>query len=53
MDILQSTLQNETVFNYDLMDFSDISSDLPDIIMMTSDTDIPELDDVLDVVWFA
>ena len=35
------------------MDFSDISSDLPDIMMMTSDVDIPDLDDVSDAVWFA
>ena len=53
MDLLQSTLQNEAVFNYDLMDFSDISSDLPDIMMMASDADIPDLDDVSDAVWFA
>ena len=39
--------------NYDLMDFSDISSDLPDIMMTRSDADIPDLDDVLDAAWFA
>ena len=33
-----------------LMDFSDISSDLPDIMMVMSDNDIPDLVDVLDVV---
>ena len=53
IDLLQSTPRNEAVFNYDLMDFSDISSDLPDIIMMTSDADIPDLDDVSDTVWFT
>ena len=53
MDLLQSTLQNEAVFNYEQMDFSDISSDLPDIMMMMSDADIPDLTDVSDAVWFA
>ena len=52
MDLLQSMPHNEAKFNYDLMDFSDISSDLPDIKMMTSDADIPYLDDVSDAVWF-
>ena len=40
----------EAVFNYEQMDFSDISSDLPDIMMMMSDTDIPDLADVSDPV---
>ena len=53
MDLLQSTLRNKAVFYYKQMDFSDISSDLPDIMMMISDTDIPDLTDVLDAVWFA
>ena len=53
MDLLQSMEQNETVFNYEQMDFSDISSDLPDIMMMTSDADIPDLADVSDAVWFT
>ena len=53
MVLLQSTPQYEAMFNYDLMDFSDISSDLPDIMMTTNDTDIPDLNDVLDAVWFA
>ena len=44
---------NEAMFNYDPLDFSDISSDLPDIMMTTSDVDIPDLDDVLDAVWFV
>ena len=35
------------------MDFSDISLDLPSIITMTSDADIPDLVDVSDTVWFA
>ena len=52
MDLLQTTPWNEAVFYYDLMDFSDISSDLPDIMMTTSDNDIPDLVDVLDAVWF-
>ena len=34
------------------MDFSDISSDLPDIMTTKSDADIPNLDDILDAVWF-
>ena len=50
--LLQSTLQNEALFNYKQMDCSDISLDLPDIITMMSDTDIPDLTDVLDTVWF-
>ena len=45
--------KNEAVFNYKQMDFSDISSDLPDIMMMMSDADIPDITDVLDAVWFA
>ena len=53
MDLLQSTLQNEALFNYKQMDFSDISSDLQDIMMTTSDADIPDLADVSDAVWFA
>ena len=53
MDVLQSKSHNEAVFHCDLMDFSDISSDLPDIMTTTSDTDIPDLDDVMDAVWFA
>ena len=53
MDLIQSTPWHEAVFNYDPMDFSDISSDLPDIITMSSDPDIPYLDDVSDAVWFA
>ena len=53
MDLLQSTLWNEAVFNYDLMAFSDMSSDLQDIMTTTSDANFPDLDDVLDAVWFA
>ena len=53
MDLLQSTPWNEVVFYYDPMDFSDISSDLPDIMMITSDNDIPDLVDVANAVWFA
>ena len=45
--------QNEGVFNYNLMDFSDITSDLPDIMTTTSDTDIHELEDVFDAAWFT
>ena len=48
-----STPQNEAVFDCDLKDFSDISSDLPDIMMMTSDDGIPDLNDVSDAAWFA
>ena len=32
---------------------SDISSYLPDIMMMASDHDIPDIADVLDAVWIA
>ena len=52
MDLLQLMPWNEAVFNYDPLYFSDILSDLPDI-MTTSDIDIPDLIDVLDKVWFA
>ena len=52
MDLLQSTPGNEAVFYYNPMDFSDISSYLPDI-MMTSDNVIANLVDVLNAVWFA
>ena len=51
-DILQLIPQNEAVFNCKQMDFSDISSDLPEIIM-ASDTDIPDLAVVLDAVQFT
>ena len=53
MDLLQSTPQSETVFHYDLMDLSDISSDLPHIMATMSEADIPDLEDVSDAVWFA
>ena len=53
MDLLQSMPQNEAMCNYDLLDFSDISSDLPDIMTTTSDFDIADLDDVSNAVWFT
>ena len=60
MDLPQSTPQGATVLNYELMDFSDISSDLPDIMMTTSDDDIPNLvyisehlDNIQHDIWFA
>ena len=62
MDLPQSTPQDAAVFHYELMDFSDISSDLPDVMMTTSDDDIPDLVDISDSkcldniqhgVWFA
>ena len=43
MDLPQVTPCNEAVFYYDLMDFSDVSSDLQDIMMTTGDGDIPNL----------
>ena len=46
MDIPQSSPQGVTVLNYEQMDFSDISFDFPDIMMTTSDNDIPELEDI-------
>ena len=58
MDLPQPTPWDEAVFHYELMDFSDISSDLQDIMTTMSDYDIPDLVDVsdsehLDAVWFA
>ena len=62
MDLPQSTPQDAAVFCYELMDFSDISSDLPDIMMTTSDDYIPDLvnisdseclDNIQHRVWFA
>ena len=44
---------SEAVFNYNPMDFSDISSDPPDIMTTTSDADIPDPDGIKDAVWFA
>ena len=35
------------------MDFSDISSDLPEIMMMMKDDDIAGLTDVSETVWFV
>ena len=53
MDLLQSASCPEAVFYYDLMDFSDISFNLTDIMKMTSDANVPDLADVSDAVWFA
>ena len=62
MDLPHSTPQEAAVINYELMDFSDISSDLPEIMTTMSDNDIPDLVDNLDSehldniqhdVWFA
>ena len=46
MDLLQSTPWDEAVFNYEQMDFSETSSDLPNIMTTTSDNDIPNLVDI-------
>ena len=46
MDLPQSTPQGTTVLNYKQMDFSDISSDFPDIMTTTSDDNIPDLVDI-------
>ena len=46
MDLPQSTPQGAAIFCYEVMDFSDISSNLPDIMMTTSDDDIPDLEDI-------
>ena len=46
IDLPQSTSQDAAVFCYKQMDFSDISSDLPDIMRTTSDDDIPDLEDI-------
>ena len=48
MDLPQSISQDVAVFNYELMDFRDISPDLPDIMMTTRDDDIPDLVDISD-----
>ena len=49
-----------TVLNYKQMDFSDISSDFPDIMMKVSGDDIPDLldiseclDNIQHEVWYA
>ena len=46
MDLLQSTPQGAIVLNYEQIDFSDIPSDFPDIMMTTSDNDIPDFEDI-------
>ena len=43
MDLPQSTPQDAAVCCYEQMDFSDISSGLPDIMTTTHDDDIPDL----------
>ena len=48
IDLPQSTPQDAAVVYYEQMDFSDISSDFPDIMMTTSDYDIPDLEDISD-----
>ena len=48
IDLPQSTPQDAAVFCYEQMDFIDISSDFPDIIMTTSEDDIPDLEDILE-----
>ena len=48
MNLSQSPYQDAAVFRYEIMDLSDISSDLPDIMMTTSDDGIPDLVDILD-----
>ena len=60
MDLPQSIPQSATVLNYEVMVFSDISSDIPDIMTTGSDNDIPDLVDISECldniqhnVWFA
>ena len=60
MDFFQSTPQGAAVLNYEQMDFSDISSDFPDIMTISSDDDVPDLDDISECLdnmqckaWFA
>ena len=60
MHLPQSTPQGATVHNYKQMDFSDTSWDFPDIMMTTSDNDIPDLVDISECLdniehdaWFA
>ena len=52
-DFLQSMPQNEVVFHYDPIDFSNMSSDVPHIMTTTSDTNIPDLNDISDAVRFT
>ena len=40
--------QATAVLNYELMDFSDISSDLPDVMTTTCVNDIPDHEDISD-----
>ena len=49
IDLPQLTLLHEAVLHYELMDFHDISLDLPDIMITTNNEDIPDLVDVSDL----
>ena len=51
MDLPQSIPQGAIVLNYEQMDFSDISSESPDIMMTTSDDDIPDLVDISECLY--
>ena len=60
MDLTLPTPQGDAVLDYELLDYSDISSDLPDVMMTTSEDDIPDLVDISECldniqykVWFA
>ena len=48
IDLPQSTPRDAAVFCYEQLDFSDIWSDLSDIMMTTGDDDIPDLEYILD-----
>ena len=43
-----TTINTTVVLNYELMDFNDMSSDLPDTVMTRGNNDIPDLVDISD-----
>ena len=62
MDLVQSTPWNEAVLNYEQMDFSHISIDLPAVMTTMNDEEIPylvellnseHLDNIQHETWFA
>ena len=55
MNLPQSPLQDTSIFGYEIMDFSNISSD---VMTTSSDNDIPDFEDISDHLdnlqdWFA
>ena len=56
LDPPQYSPEDKAVPHYELMDLSDISSDIQDVMTTTSDEDIPDLEAILDFKyrpWFA